>query len=42
MKTQQTVPNLSDILRAIRELEKLPEVQAYIYLMASIPKQEGS
>lgn len=39
MKTKtpvQTVPNVHKVLRALRELEKLPEVQAYIALMASI------
>lgn len=33
---QQTQPNVHDVLRAIRELEKLPEVQAYIALMKSL------
>jgi len=36
--TEQTQPNVHDVLRAIRELEKCPSVLAYIALMKSLEK----
>ena len=36
MTLQQTAPNVHKVLQAISELEKLPEVKAYITLMASL------
>lgn len=34
--TPQTVPNVHDVLRAIRELEKHPAVAAYVALHKSL------
>ena len=33
---KQTEPNIHDVLRAIRELEKHPAVQAYLLLQRSL------
>jgi hypothetical protein len=36
---EQTIPNIHDILKAIRELEKLPAVQAYLALLESLKER---